>query len=134
MTTSTVLKYLTPVLGAGLLLGAAGCATTRQVREDQRSGFLGDYSMLQQGVGREANYLYISREVDWSKYTKIWIKPIELWKSDDPEAPLGKMSPETHQMLVDTFHAALYEALTNHFQMVNHGGPDVLVIHAALTD
>ena len=90
--------------------------------------------MLRQGTGKEANYLYIDKGADWAKYTKFWIKPLELWKSDDPEAPLGKMSRETQQMLLDTFYDAMYEALTNNFQIVNHGGPDVLVLHAALTD
>ena len=134
MKASTVSKFLTPLLAASLLLGAAGCKTTRQVHEDQQSGFLGDYSMLQKGVGPEANCIYISHEVDWSNYTKVWIKPLELWKSDDPEASLGKLSPETQKMLTETFYAAMYEGLTNNFQIVNHGGPDVLVLHAAMTD
>ena len=134
MKTTTVSKFLTPVLAAGLLLGVAGCATTRQVSEDKQSGFLGDYSMLQRGMGAEANYVYISHDVNWAKYTKVWIKRFELWKSDDPEAALGKMSQESQQMLVDTFYAAMHEGLTNNFQIVNHGGPDVLVLHAALTD
>ena len=134
MKTLTVSKWLTPALAAGLLLGATGCATTRHVSEDKQSGFLGDYSMLRQGVGNEANYLYIDHQADWAKYTKVWLKPLELWKSDDPEAALGKMSPQTQQLLVDMFYDAMYEALTNNFQMVDHGGPGVLVIHAALTD
>lgn len=90
--------------------------------------------MLRQGVGQEANYVYLDKSADWAKYTRIWIKPIELWKSDDPEAPLGKLSRADQQLLVEEFYAAMYEALTNNFQMVNHSGPDVLVLHAALTD
>ncbi len=134
MNSALRVKGLTTGVAACLLLALAGCATTRQVREDQRSGFLGDYSMLRQGVGSEANYVYIDESAGWSKYTKIWIKPIELWKSSDPEAQLGKLSKENQQLLVDEFYAAMYEALTNNFQVVNHGGPDVLILHAALTD
>ncbi len=134
MNRAASVKILTTGLAACLLLLVAGCATTRQVREDQRSGFLGDYSMLRQGVGKEANYVYIDHRVEWAKYTRIWIKPIELWKSDNPEAALGKLSKEDQQLLVEEFYAAMYEALTNNFQVVNHGGPDVLVLHAALTD
>jgi hypothetical protein len=51
----------------------------------------------------------ISHDVNWAKYTMVWIKPLELWKSDDPEAALGKMSQESQQMLVDTFYAAMHE-------------------------
>jgi len=134
MKTTTIQRVLTSSLAASVLIGLAGCATTRQVREDQQSGFLGDYSMLRQGVGTEANYVYIDENVKWSKYTKVWIKPIELWKSDDPEAPLGKLDKASQLLLEEEFYAAMYEALTNNFQIVNHGGPDVLIIHAALTD
>lgn len=52
-------------LAACLLVGLTGCATTRQVREDQRCGFVGDYSLLRQGVGTEANYVYIDRGASW---------------------------------------------------------------------
>jgi hypothetical protein len=130
----TLSRFLTPVLAVGLLVGAAGCKTTRQVSEDKQSGFLGDYSMLSKGERGEANYLYVDKSANWAKYTKIWIKPLELWKSDDPEAPLGKMSRETQEMVMQSFYNAFYEALTNNFQVVDHGGPDVLVVHAAMTD
>ncbi len=121
-------------MAAALLLGVAGCKTTRQVSEDKQSGFLGDYSMLEKGEKGAANYIYVDQSANWANYTKVWIKPLELWKSDDPEAPLGKMSDESKQMLLDTFYDAFYEALSNNFQIVDHGGPDVLVLHAAITD
>ena len=122
------------MLSACAVLGLVGCTTTRQVHKEQQSGFLGDYSMLRQGVGHEANCIYIDEAVDWSQYTKIWIKPIELWKSDDPESPLNQLDKQQQQVVVESFYAAMYEALTNNFQLVDHAGPDVLVIHAALTD
>ncbi len=90
--------------------------------------------MLQKGEKGQANYIYVDKNANWAKYTKVWIKPLELWKSDDPNSPLGKLSPETQQMLLDSFYAAFYEAVTNNFEVVDHGGPDVLVLHAALTD
>jgi hypothetical protein len=134
MKPSVTVRVLAPALAACLLLGVTGCKTTRQVSEDKQSGFLGDYSMLEQGERGAANYIYIEKAADWAKYTKVWIKPLELWKSDDPEAPLGKMSVEARQMLMESFYAAFYEALTNNFQIVDQGGPDVLVVRAALTD
>jgi len=129
-----VSKFLTPALAAVLLLGVAGCKTTRQVSEDKQSGFLGDYSMLEKGEKGAANFIYINTNANWAKYTKVWIKPLELWKADDPESPIGKIAPDNQQMLLDSFYAAMYEALTNNFEIVDHAGTDVLVIHAALTD
>ncbi len=121
-------------LAVCVLLGVAGCATTRQVSEDKQSGFLGDYSLLGKGERGEANYIYIEKTANWAKYTKIWLKPLELWTSEDPEAPLGKMSEESRQMLMESFYDSFYEALSNNFQIVDHSGPDVLIVHAALTD
>jgi hypothetical protein len=82
----------------------------------------------------EANYVYINRAADWAKYTKIWLKPIELWHSADQESPLGRMSEETQVMLANTLYAATYGTLRKNYQMVDQAGPDVLVVHAALTD
>jgi len=134
MKPSVTVKVLAPALAACLLLGVTGCKTTGQVSEDQQSGFLGDYSMLRKGEKGEANYIYVDKNVNWAKYSKVWIKPLKLWKSDDPEAPLGKMSQESQQMVMQSFYNAFYEALTNNFEIVDHGGPDVLVVHAAMTD
>jgi hypothetical protein len=132
-----LLKPLAGVLiGGGLLLGLTGCSTTRQMRqsESDQSGFLGDYSMLQEGKGKEANYLYIDPSANWAGYTKVYIKPIELWHSDDPDSPLGKLSPDSQQMLVDLFNTALANSLAKDFQIVDQPGPGVLVIHGAITE
>lgn len=133
------IRLLTPlaaVVIGGLLVGLTGCSTTRQQTKGtpEESGFLGDYSMMQKGLADRANLYYQKPNVDWAKYTKIWIEPIELWKSDDPDSPMGKISPDNQQKLIDLFNTALVNALSTNFTMVDHGGPDVLIIHAAITD
>jgi len=128
---------LTISLAACLLLGLTSCNTTRQLTKEsynQPSGFLGDYSQMEKGINDRANLLYMRPGVNWTKYTKIWIKPIELWKSDDPKSHLNKVSPENRQKLIDLFHTALYNTLSTSYEMVEQGGPDVLIIHAAITD
>ena len=74
--------------------------------------------MLKKGDGKEANYIYIDKYADWAKYTKIYIKNIDLWHSNDLNSPLGKLSREQQQMLVNFAHTALAEALGKDFQMV----------------
>src|SRR3989442_10232970 len=114
MKTNTQLnKLLSGVVLGGLLLGLTGCSTTKQVSETPKdfSGFLGDYSMLTKGDGKEANYVYFDKSADWAKYTKIYIKNIDLWKSEDKDSPLGKLSPEQQQMLVNFAHTAMANAL-----------------------
>jgi len=130
-------KWPVAIIAAGLLLGGlTACRTSPQVEigEKDFSGFLGDYSRLRQGAKGEANFLYIDRGVGWGNYTKIYIRPVELWKSDGPKSALGNLSPQNQQMLVNFFHTALANTLAKHFQVVNYGGPDVLVVHAAVTD
>lgn len=130
-------KLLTSILAAGLLAGGlTACRSTHQVSQNEKdfSGFLGDYSLLQKGKSGEANYLYIDQSADWKKYTKVYIKPVELWKSDEPDSALGKLSPENQQLLVNYFHTALANSLEKNFTIVDQAGPDVLVIHGAVTE
>ena len=135
MRTCIAARVLVPVAAVGLLFSFVGCATTNQVSEAKRSGFLGgDYALLQKvGTGR-ADYYYIDKSVNWADYTKVWVKPVEVWTSDDPESGLARMSQESKQMLADTLHVALVGNLTNNYQLVDHGGPGVLVIKAAVTE
>jgi hypothetical protein len=130
------LKFLSGILAAGLLLGLTGCSTTRQQTKEtpEPSGFLGDYSQLHEGTNGQARLVYFAPAVNWAKYTKIWIKPIELWNSGDPDSPMGKISTENQQHLIDLLHTALDTVLRTNYTMVDQGGPDVLVIHAAITD
>jgi hypothetical protein len=134
MRRSVTVNIVTPVLAACLLVGLTACKTTRQISEDKQSGFLGDYSMLQKGEKGQANYIYIDTNANWGKYTKIWLKPVELWKSEDPDSRINKMDEETQKMLSQEAYNALYEALTNNFQIVDQAGPDVLIVRAAITD
>jgi hypothetical protein len=134
---SRLRKLLTGIIAAGLLLGGlTACRTTHQVGESEKdfSGFLGDYSQLKKGEGKEANYLYIDQSANWAKYTKVYIKNIDLWKSDDKDSKLNKLSEEDQQMLVNFAHTAIAEALGKDFQIVDQAGPDTLVIHGAITE
>ena len=131
-------KWPVAILAAALLLGGlTACRTPpsqAEMSEKDFSGFLGDYSRLRRGEQGEANFIYIDRGAGWGAYTKIYIRPVELWKSDGPDSALGNLSPQNQQMLVDFFHTALASSLGKNFQLVNYAGPDVLVVHAAVTD
>ncbi len=129
-------KIISGVVLGGLLLGLTACRTTHQVSESSKdfSGFLGDYSQLTKGDGNEANFVYFDKSANWSKYTKVYIKNVDLWKSQDADSKLGKLSPEDQQMLVNFVHTSLANGLEKNFQIVDAAGPDVLVIHGAITE
>jgi len=130
-------RSLAAFLTVGLLLaGLTACNTTHQVRESDKdfSGFLGDYSQLKPGAEGQANFLYVDKSADWKNYTKIYIKPIELWQSADPASNLGSLALEDQQMLVSYLHTSLANTLGKDFTLVGQAGPGVLVIHGAITD
>lgn len=132
---SRLFKPLAGVLIGGLLLGFTACSTTHQVsRGVEQSGFLGDYSQLQKGVKDRAVYSYWNPSAKWSKYTKIMIEPVELWKSDDPDSPLGGLSTQKQQMLVSALQTAMSDSLSKDYTIVDQPGPDVMVIRAAITE
>jgi hypothetical protein len=129
------LKPVSGILLGCLLLGIAGCATTRQVKKVEPSGFLGDdYALMHKGIKDRADMYYERPGVDWKKYTKLWIKPVELWKSDDPDSAMGRLSREQQQMLVNVLYLPVKMELGMEFELVDHGGPDTLVFRLAITD
>jgi hypothetical protein len=130
-------KFLAGILAAGLLAaGLTACRTTHRVSESPKdfSGFLGDYSQLQKGTGDEANFVWVDKNAPWKTYTKVCIMPVELWESDDPQSPFGKMSKENQEILVSLYHTAMAQAFVKQYQLVTQPGPDTLVIHAAVTE
>ena len=131
---ASVVRLIPLFFAAALMLVVTGCKTTRQVKNVETSGFLTNYGELQRGVEDRADLSYVNPQAKWTKYTKIWIKPIELWKSDDPDSAVGKFDEEDQKLLVSMFHQALVDELQKDYQLVEQGGPDVLVIRAALTD
>jgi len=124
-----------PLLAIGIaaLLGV-GCATTHQVRSTETSGFLGDYSQLREGVGEEALLVYRDDSADFGKYSQIMIDPVQLWKSDDEDSPLGSLSRADQQLLVDYLYTSLRAHLGEDYKIVDKPGPDVLRIRCAITE
>ena len=125
---------LLAAVAAVAVLGLTACSTTRHARSVTESGFLGDYSQLKKGSGDQAKLVYIAPNVDWKKYTKMYIAPVELWKGDDKDSPLGKLSPENQQMLVSFLYTELNNELQKSYTIVSSPGPDTLVLRSAVTE
>jgi len=122
------------VLAGTVLLGVTACSSTRHARSVTESGFLGDYSQLKKGKGDQAKLVYIAPGVEWKKYTKMYIEPVQLWKSEDPDSKLGKLSPENQQMLVNFLYTELNNELQKSYTIVDKPGPDTLVLRSAVTE
>ncbi len=125
------------VLGfaGGMLLALAGCETeaTTTVGDSVRSsGFLTDYSMLRRGDEDQAISVYWNDQADFNSYTKMLIEPVTIWANPDSE--LSEVPAEERQELANAFHAAMLEAFSEDFEIVQVPGPNTIRVRVALTE
>jgi hypothetical protein len=125
---------ITSVLGglglAGLVLSLAACATTRQTRSVERSGFLGDYSQLQEGEKGEAQLVYVNPEAEFSGYQAVMLDSVTFWYTSEA----SRLTAEDEQRLTDHLYAALHKELAQDYKIVDRSGPGVMRLRAAITE
>jgi len=120
----------TALASAALLtLIVSACATTTQTRSVEKSGFLGDYSMLEKGGGGDALLLYIDENVDWSSYDDVYIDSVTIWTSE----ATNDIDEEDAQILSDHFYNALRDQLSRISAVTLKPGPNTLRVRAAIT-
>lgn len=116
------------------VLAIAGCATTEQAPNARMSGFLGDYSQLHPGKSGQAQYVYRDLSVDFSKYHKAILEPVQLWAAESDDSTLKNLSKEDQQLLVDYLYVSLSDVLKRDYTLVNEPGPDVMRVKCAITE
>jgi hypothetical protein len=131
------------MIGAILLLAlvVTGCAATQEAKSVEKSGFLGDYSLLKegqrstfsQGAENQALLVYQNPAADWRKYRKIWLDPVTVWMSQK-DSQLKDVPVEDRQRLAALLWSKLDEQLRNDYEMASNPGPDVMRIQAAITE
>ena len=128
----TVNWLLRVVLLSALAL-LSGCTTSqsKQARTVEKSGFLGDYSMLSPGGEGEALLFYENPEANWPSYNKIFLAPVAYYGGRDTY-PKGFTRADL-QKLVNRFYYILYNDLAEDYQMVDEPAPHTLRIQVALT-
>ena len=135
------MRRIIGLMAISLLLGAAGCAATQEAKSVEKSGFLGDYSMLKEGArstikeGSEdqALWIYKNPAADWRKYKKIQLDPVTVWMSQK-DSQLKDVSVEDRQRLAAMLWSKLDEQLRKDYQMTSQPGPDVMHIQVAITE
>ena len=131
------------MIGAILLLMVVvtGCASTQEAKSVEKSGFLGDYSLLKEGArstikeGAEdqALWIYKNPAADWRKYRKVWLDPVTVWMSQK-DSQLKEVSVEDRQRLAALLWSKLDEQLRKDYVMTSQAGPDVMRVQAAITE
>lgn len=132
--------FMAGVLAPLALLWLSGCAATQQAKSVEKSGFLGDYSMLREGQhgtfkeGSEdqALLVYKNPAVDWRKYKKIQLDPVTVWLGANSK--MKEVSAEDRQRLATLLWSKLDEQLRKDYEMTSQPGPDVLRIQVAITE
>jgi len=134
-------RFMAGVLAPLALLWLGGCAATQEAKSVEKSGFLGDYSMLREGErstmsessADQALWIYKNPAAEWSKYKKIQLDPVTLWTSQK-DSQLKDVSAADRQRLAGLLWAKLDEALRKDYEIVNEPGPDVLRVQVAITE
>jgi hypothetical protein len=124
-----------------LMFVVAGCAATQEAKSVEKSGFLGDYSLLKegerstfsQGAENQALLVYKNPAADWRKYRKVWLDSVTVWMSQK-DSQLKDVPVEDRQRLAALLWSKLDEQLRNDYEMASNPGPDVMRIQAAITE
>jgi len=131
------------MIGAILLLMVVvtGCASTQEAKSVEKTGFLGDYSLLKEGqrstikegAEDQALWVYKNPAADWRKYRKVILDPVTVWMSQK-DSQLKDVSVEDRQRLAALLWSKLDEQLRKDYVMTSQAGPDVMRIQAAITE
>ncbi len=132
--------FMAGVLVPLALLWLSGCAATQEAKSVEKSGFLGDYSMLKEGqrstFGRgaenQALLVYKNPAVDWKKYKKVQLDPVTVWLGKDSQ--MKDVPAEDRQRLATLLWSKIDEQLRKDYEMTSQSGPDVLRIQVAITE
>ena len=117
-------------LSLTILFLAAGCVKTRQTRNVETSGFLGDYTHLQEGEDGEALLRYYNPDVDWNAYDKVLVETVELLSTDE----LNNLPEGIRQGLCEYLFRAICVELQKDYEMVSNRGKGVMVVRTAITE
>ena len=124
-----------------IMLVVTGCASTQEAKSVEKSGFLGDYSLLKEGqrstisegAEDEALWVYKNPAADWRKYRKVILDPVTVWTSGK-DSQLKDVSVEDRQRLSALLWKTFDETLRKDYEMTSQAGPDVMRIQTAITE
>jgi hypothetical protein len=114
------------------VLSALGCARTYQARYVETSGFLNDYSILEEDRDDDALLSYWKEDADWSHYKKIIVDPVVIRKTRD--SGLNDRPQIESSRLKELLEYRVREALRKDFKLVTRPGPNTMRVQLAITD
>src|SRR4051794_30200468 len=88
-----------------------------------------DASKLCPGPVGGAALVWINPNVQWTRYSKVLLKPVQFWVADD-----SRFSPTDQQALTAYFYDALKTEIQKSFSLIDRPGPGVITLEVALMD
>ena len=120
------------VLLISLIVSSAWAGDTSAFGDYVAKDFLSDYSKLKPEGGDSKAFRYRDESVDYSKYDKLLVDRIKVWVKEDAE--YKGIDPAELKELVDYFHQAIVDAVSDKYAVVQEPGPGVLRLRIAITD
>ena len=116
-----------------IVLCGVSCATNPEEKIMTFSGFLEDYSGFRRPAPDGSGaWTYRKPGSTLHPYTKVMIDPLVVWSGEDTKHE-GVNDVDLWQLQL-TFHDKMVRALKDGYTIVDKPGPQVLRLHAALTD
>ncbi|MGR9073996.1 MAG: DUF3313 domain-containing protein [Gammaproteobacteria bacterium] len=110
----------------------SGCSKTYKARFVDESGFLDDYSILQDGESDDAVLSFWKKDVDWHLYNKIIFEPIKVVKSSN--AQINQLPHAERYRLAEKLEHRMREALKQDFRLVVRPASDTMRVQIAITE
>jgi Protein of unknown function (DUF3313) len=115
----------------GLGLAISGCAS-KTAEVEEYSGFLSDYSILQEGKGVDGAVIigWRSPDMENRNYTKVMIDPVVIYPAPKPTS---QIRTEVLTNMLIYMNKKLREEVGKTHEIVSAPGKDVLRVRAAIT-
>ena len=126
---------LTRILLVLMVALSVGCASTKQARSMDKSGFLGDlYPLMHQGEKGEALLIYRNprvAQIPRGTYKKMLLEPVTIW--GPPAWEHNASRQKDLQQVANMLYSLAHDSLSKDYEMVSVPGPNTLRIQAAIT-
>lgn len=125
-----LLKILYVIVAAAAMVA---CASTPTAPEpEQYSGFLSDYSRLQEATAADGVPVmrWISPKLTAETYNKVMIDPVQFHPEPQPSE---QVNTEVLAQIRDYFDTVLRERMSENYTLVDQPGPGVVRLRPAIT-
>lgn len=127
-------RRLSLLLSLGVLVVMTGCAATQdKIEEEDHSGYLPDYSMLESVDTEEGSELrWLDKSITSGKYSKVMLDPVQLYPPEQLDMLTEEQRTRVEGMIANIDQTML-DAIASKTTIVTEVGPGVLRIRPAIT-